>query len=92
MSRIGAGYVGSSMRSLKPRIVEGYLYVYPYAGDNVFIHPEKIDVRSFKELSRAHWEAWEGRGISLLDILCQLEGRRVRVVIEERRVSIEVLG
>ena len=75
----------------KPRVFEGYLYVYPYAGDDVFVHPERVDIRSFEELSRIHREAWEGKGISLLDVLCHLENRRVRVVIEDRRISVEVL-
>jgi len=32
------------------RVVEGYLYVYPYAGDDVFIHPEKIDTRDWRAI------------------------------------------
>jgi len=75
----------------EPRVVEGYLYVYPYAGDDVFVHPERVDARSFEELSRIHQEAWEGRGVSLLDVLCQFEGRRVRVAIEDERILVEVL-
>ena len=74
------------------RAVEGYLYVYPYAGDDVFVHPEKVDVRDWNELSRIHVEAWDGtRGLSPLSVLGDLEGRRVRVVIEQRRITIEVL-
>ncbi len=86
MTRVGLG-----MDSEK-RVVEGYLYVYPYAGDDVFIHPEKIDVRNWRELSRIHSEAWKGgKGLSLLDILEELEGRKVRITIERRKITIEIL-
>ncbi len=61
-------------------------------GDDVFVHPEKVDVRDWNELSRIHGEAWDGtRGLSLLSVLEDLEGRRVKVVIEQRRITIEVL-
>jgi len=80
------------------KIVEGYLYVYPYMGDDVFIHPEKLRKSSegksekerlkeyFEELSRRHAE-----GFSLLSILEDLEGKKVRVIIEEKKITIEVL-
>lgn len=73
-------------------VVEVYLYIYPYAGDDVSIHPERIEVSDWRELPRIHGEAWSGsRGLSLLDVLEDLEGRRVRVVIEQRRLTVEVL-
>jgi len=81
------------------KIVEGYLYVYPYMGDDVFIHPEKPRKISeeksererlkeyFEELSKKHAE-----GFSLLSILEGLEGRKVRVIIEEeKKITVEIL-
>jgi len=80
------------------KIVEEYLYVYPYVGDDVFIHPEKPGKSSegrsvkdqlkeyFEELSKKHAE-----GFSLLSILEGLEGKKVRVIIEEKRITVEVL-
>ena len=62
------------------RVIEGYLYVYPYAGDCVFVHPERIDGRSFEELARVH-----------RDVLEELEGRRARVTIEDKRVVVGAL-
>ncbi len=79
------------------RIYEGYVYVYPYAGDDVFLHPERIDLRSlpFKErieaLQKLHSEALSGKGLSLLHLLEDLEGKRVRVSVESRRIVIEIL-
>jgi len=64
----------------------------------VFVHPEKPWKSSgeksekgrlkgyFEELSRRHVE-----GFSLLSILEDLEGKRVRVIIEEKRITVEVL-
>ena len=76
----------------KARVVEGYLYIYPYAGDDVFVHPKKIDTRNWRELARIHEEAWDGTaGLSLLEILGELEGERVRVIIEQGRITITVL-
>jgi len=74
------------------RVIEGYVYVYPYAGDDVFIHAERVDASNWDKLSRIHSEAWSsGRGLSLLDILEDLKGKKVRVVIEQRRITIEIL-
>ena len=72
--------------------MEGYLYVCPYVGDDVFVYPERVDVGNREELSRIHSEVWfNKKGLSLLKVLENLEGRRVRVVIERKRVTIEVL-
>ena len=79
------------MTNSKLRIIEGYLYVYPYVGDHIFVHPEKIDIRSINELSRIFREMLEGKGISLLEILGQLEGKKVRITIEEKKITIEIL-
>ncbi len=76
----------------KAGVMEGYLYIYPYAGDDVFIHPEKIDTRNWRELTRIHSEAWNGTaGLSLLEILEDLEGKRVRVIIDAKKIIIEML-
>lgn len=80
-----------SNKSGSERVVEGYIYIYPYAGDDIFIHPEKVDPRSPKELSRIHSEAWfEDKGMSFLEILSKLEGKKVKVIIEEKRIVIEI--
>ncbi len=79
------------MENSKKRVVEGYIYLYPYSGDDIFVHPEKIDPRSFEELSRIHHEVWDGKGISFLKLLGDLEGKRVRVVIEDKKILIEIL-
>jgi hypothetical protein len=74
------------------KVVEGYLYVYPYAGDDVFIHPDRVDTRDYGELSRLHGEVHQKhRGLSVLHVLEGMEGKRVRVVVEPRRVTIELL-
>jgi cold shock CspA family protein len=74
------------------KVVEGYLYVYPYAGDDVFVHPKKIDTKNFEELSKIHQEVWlKRRGISLMDVLEDLEGKKVKVVVEHNKILIEVL-
>ncbi len=73
------------------KVIEGYLYIYPYAGDDIFVHPEKISTKSLSELSRIHEEAWEGKGVSLLEVISRFEGRKVRVVINDKRVLVEVL-
>ena len=78
-------------------IYEGFIYVYPYAGDDVFLYPEKVDLESLplreriETLSRLHREALEGQGMSLLGILEELEGKQVRIVIEDKRITIEVV-
>jgi hypothetical protein len=74
------------------RVVEGYLYVYPYAGDDIFVHPRKVDSKDFRKLSELHREVWLGEeGVDLMDILEDFEGRRVRVVVEPNRIMVEVL-
>ena len=79
------------MRKPKSRVVEGYLYVYPYLGDDVFVYSRKVNVESLEELSRIREEVLEGEGIDLLIMLSRFKGRKVRVVVESRRISVEVL-
>jgi len=44
-----------------------------------------------EELSRICEEVLEGKGIDLLTMLPRFKGRKVRVVVESRRISAEVL-
>ncbi len=76
---------------MNSRVIEGYLYIYPYAGDDIFVHPEKVSTKLFKELSRIHEEVWEGKGVSLLEIISRFEGKKVRVIINDKKVLVEVL-
>ena len=78
--------------SRRARVVEGYLYMYPYVGNDLFVYPEKIDDRDWRELTRIHMEATAGSmGISLLEVLGELVGEKVRVVVEPGKITVEVV-
>jgi len=75
------------------KIIEGYLYLYPYAGDDIFVHPEKIDIKNWDDLSRIHFDVWsDKKGISLLYLLGKLNGKKVRVIIEDKKITIKVIS
>jgi len=79
---------------LKPLTTEGYLYVVPYLGDDIVINPEKVDTRNLdreKYIDKMIEIRSNKRTISLLAILEKLAGRRVKLTIEEKRITIELL-
>ncbi len=84
------------------REYKGYLYIYPYAGDDFFIHKRKITLRHphskdeerrfIEELSLIHREAvFEGNGVSINSLLAEFEGRFVRVLVRSDGIEIKVL-
>jgi len=81
----------------KPRVVEGYVYVVPYLDGDIVVYPEKVvlpnDTKSYIEkLFDIYDDVWlKNKGASLIDILKKLEERRVRVTIEEKKITIEIL-
>jgi len=78
----------------KPLTTEGYLYVVPYLGDDIVINPEKVDTRNLdreKYIDKMIEIRSDKRTISLLAILEKLAGRRVKLTIEERKITIEIL-
>jgi len=80
-------------RELKPMTVEGYVWVVGFGMDDVFVHPDRPNPESEDYLDEAMKRRWEARkvGVNLLDLLERLEGRRVRVTVEEGRITIEAL-
>jgi hypothetical protein len=73
------------------RVLEGYLYILPYAGDGLVLSPEKLEepvlpdprhnYRKYKKDSRKlHELAFEGKSVS--DLLYGLEGKKVRITVE----------
>jgi len=81
--------------NLKPLTVEGYVWVVGFGGDDVFVHPAKPPERSSEYLEEAlkrRREVWSREaGVDLLELIERFEGRRVRVTVEERRITIEAL-
>jgi len=67
------------------KVFEGYLYLIPYLGDDIAVYPEKIEGDA-EELVRKHGEA-----LDLLMELSRFEGKRVVVVIEDNKVTIEAM-
>jgi hypothetical protein len=73
------------------RVIEGYLYILPYAGDGLVLSQEKLEkpvlpdprrnYQKYREDSRKlHELMFEGRSIGHL--LQDLEGKRIRITVE----------
>lgn len=79
---------------LKPLTTEGYLYVIPYLGNDIVINPEKVDTENLdigKYIDKMIEIRSDKRTTSLLTILEKLAGRRVRLTVEEKKITLEVL-
>jgi len=74
---------------VKKRTLEGYVCIIPYGGDDFIVCPEKIDLGGLENLDRVLRHRTTER--SLLDILDKLVGKRVRVEVEEKKITIEIL-
>lgn len=84
------------------REYKGYLYIYPYVGDDFFIHTRKITLRYprsrdeerrfIEELNLIYREAvFEGNGVSINSLLAEFEGKFVRVLVRSDGIEIKVL-
>ncbi len=77
----------------KEWIIEGYVYIYPYLSNGVFLHPKKASARNWREVEKLYLEvAMNREGVDLVKALEKFVGKKVRVSIEPgKRMVVEVV-
>jgi len=78
---------------MNEQIVEGYVYIYPYLGNGVFLHPKKVSARNWREVEKLMFEvSMRKEGLDLVKELERFVGKKVRVTIEYgKKMVIEVI-